>query len=102
MFNRRRYNSLFIVLAVIALAETFGILGLLLGPMVAVAIQATLEHVERERVAVRRPATDLAALDARIAELRASTASGEDIPREWMSIVDRLEALIARARELDL
>ena len=41
LFNRRRYNSLFIVLAVIALAETFGILGLLLGPMVAVAIQAT-------------------------------------------------------------
>ena len=98
MFNRRRYNSLFIVLAVIALAETFGILGLLLGPMVAVAIQATLEHVERERVAVRRPATDLAALDARIAELRANAASGEDIPREWISIVDRLEALIARAR----
>jgi predicted PurR-regulated permease PerM len=99
MFNRRRYNSLFIVLAVIALAETFGILGLLLGPMVAVAVQATLEHVERERVAVRRPSTDLTALDARIAELRAQ-ASGEDIPREWTSIVDRLEALIARAREL--
>ncbi len=100
IFNRRRYNSLFIVLAVIALAETFGILGLLLGPMVAVAIQATLEHVERERVAVRRPATDLAALDARIAALRVNAASRTDIPREWMSIVDRLEALIARAREI--
>ena len=72
LFNRRRYNSLFIVLAVIALAETFGILGLLLGPMVAVAIQATLEHIERERVAARRPATDLTALEARVADLRAS------------------------------
>ena len=98
MFNRRRYNSLFIVLAVIALAETFGILGLLLGPMVAVAIQATLEHVERERIAVRRPATDLAALDARIAELRANGALHEELPREWLSIVDRLEALIVRAQ----
>ncbi len=99
LFNRRRYNSLFIVLAVIALAETFGILGLLLGPMVAVAVQATLEHIERERVAARRPATDLTALEARVADLRAS-ASSEDVPREWMSIVDRLEALIARAREI--
>ena len=47
LFNRRRYNSLFIVLAVIALAETCGILGLLLGPMVAVATQAALEHLKR-------------------------------------------------------
>lgn len=100
LFNRRRYNSLLIVLAVIALAETFGIVGLLLGPMVAVAIQAALEHVEREQVAARRPAADLAGLDARIADLRASAASAEEIPREWMSIVDRLEALIARAREI--
>ena len=51
LFNRRRYNSLFIVLAVIALAESFGILGLLLGPMAAVAIQAAVEHIERQRVA---------------------------------------------------
>ncbi len=100
LFNRRRYNSLVIVLAVIALAETFGILGLLLGPMVAVAVQATLEHIERERVAARRPATDLTALEARVADLRASAATNEAVPREWMSIVERLEALIARAREL--
>jgi hypothetical protein len=99
MFDRRRYNSLFIVLAVIALAETFGILGLLLGPMLAVAIQATLEHLERERLAVRSPATDMAALDARVAELRASAVSDEDVSREWLSIIDRLAALIARARE---
>ena len=78
LFNRRRYNSLFIVLAVIALAETFGILGLLLGPMVAVAIQAALEHLERERIAAQRPAADLAGLEARIAELRSRAAFRED------------------------
>lgn len=100
LFNRRRYNSLFIVLAVIAMAETFGILGLVLGPMVAVAIQATLEHVERERVAARRPATDLAALDSRIVEWRSSAAARDDVPREWMSIACRLGALVVRAREV--
>ena len=100
LFNRRRYNSLFIVLAAIALAETFGILGLLLGPMAAVTIQAALEHSERERVAARRPASDLAALDARVAELRAGAAASAELPQEWVSIVDRLAALIAQAREV--
>jgi putative permease len=97
MFNRRRYNSLFIVLAVMALAETFGILGLLLGPLAAMAIQATVEHIERERVAARAPATDLASLDGRIADVRA-WASGNEVPREWSSIVDRLGVLIVEAR----
>ena len=100
MFNRGRYNSLFIVLAVLALTETFGILGLLLGPMLAVAVQATLEHIERKQVAARRPASDLAALDLRLAELRTSAASSEDAPREWLSIVDRLDVLVSRAREI--
>ena len=100
LFNRRRYNSLFIVLAVMALAETLGILGLLLGPMVAVAVQAIVEHIHREQLAAQRQAPDLAALDARIADLRAKAASGDEFPREWLSIVDRLATLIAQAREI--
>jgi len=99
LFNRRRYNSLFIVLAVMALAETFGILGLLLGPLAAVAVQAAVEHIEREQVAARVPAIVLAALEDRIADVRA-WASGDEFPREWMSIVDRLGALVAEARAL--
>ena len=100
MFNRQRYNSLFIVLAVMALAQTFGILGLLLGPMVAVAIQAAVEHVEREQIAARRPTTDLPALAGRLADLRSNAAADDGIPQEWTSIVDRLAALIAEAVEI--
>jgi predicted PurR-regulated permease PerM len=99
LFNRRRYNSLFIVLAVMALAETLGILGLLLGPLVAVAIQAIVEYLERERLAAHVPPADVAALDARIADLRTSAAADQSIPREWMSIVDRLAATIEEVRE---
>ena len=100
MFNRQRYNSLFIVLAVMALAQTFGILGLLLGPMVAVAIQAAVEHVEREQITARRPTTDLPALAGRLADLRSNAAADDGIPQEWTSIVDRLAALIAEAVEI--
>jgi predicted PurR-regulated permease PerM len=99
MFNRQRYNSLFIVVAVMAVAQTLGILGLLLGPMVAVATQAAVEHAERERLTTRRPVTDLAALDVRVADLRASADPNNEFPQEWISIVDRLAALIAQARE---
>ena len=99
MFNRRRYNSLFIVLAVIALTETCGILGLLLGPMVAVAVQATLEHVERERIAAP-PATDLDGLDARLVELRSTRPSVRI--RRWNGRASSigLTLLVSRAREI--
>jgi predicted PurR-regulated permease PerM len=100
LFNRRRYNSLFTVLAAIALAKTFGVLGLLLGPMAAVTIQAAMEHCERDRVAARRPASDLAALEARTTELRAGAAAGPGFPQEWTSILDRLAALIVEARAM--
>ena len=100
MFNRQRYNSLFIVLAVMSLAQTLGILGLLLGPMVAVTIQAAVEHILREQLAAQIPIkTDLTALDARVADLRASAASDDDASLEWVSIIDRLAALIKQAHE---
>jgi putative permease len=98
LFKRRRYNSLFIVLAVMALAETFGILGLLLGPMLAVTIQAAVEHMEREQVAARMPAADFDALEDRIASARALAASADELPREWTSILNRLDVLVSQAR----
>ena len=100
LFNRRRYNSLLMVLAVLALAETFGILGLLLGPMAAVAMQSAVEHIERERIAASRPPIHLDALEARIADLRATTDAGKEFPQDWLSIVNRLAALTAQAREI--
>ena len=42
LFNRRRYNSLLIVVAAMALGKILGVLGLLLGPMLAVAIQIVI------------------------------------------------------------
>ena len=99
LFNRRRYNSLFIVLAVMALAEQFGIFGLLLGPMVAVAVQAIVEHLERQVVQERAPSADLASLQARLVKVRAAAIDGDALPVEWTSIADRLETLIGQVRE---
>jgi putative permease len=96
LFNRRRYNSLFIVLAVMALAQTCGVMGLLLGPIAAVAIQASVEHFERQRLAAE-PLSDLSDLAGRLADIRANTPA--EVPREWLSLLDRLSYLVALTKD---
>jgi predicted PurR-regulated permease PerM len=44
-FPRHKYSSLLIVLFVIALAEAFGFIGVILAPPLAVAIQITFQHL---------------------------------------------------------
>lgn len=44
-FPRHKYSSLLIVLFVIALAETFGFIGVVLAPPLAVAIQILFQHL---------------------------------------------------------
>ena len=44
-FSRHKYSSLLIVLFVIALAETFGFIGVVLAPPLAVAIQILFQHL---------------------------------------------------------
>ena len=44
-FPRYKYSSLLIVLSVIALADTFGFIGVILAPPLAVALQITFQHL---------------------------------------------------------
>jgi predicted PurR-regulated permease PerM len=44
-FSRHKYSSLLIVLFVIALAQTFGFIGVVLAPPLAVAIQILFQHL---------------------------------------------------------
>jgi len=44
-FPRHKYSSLLVVLLVIALAETFGFMGVVLAPPLAVAIQILFQHL---------------------------------------------------------
>jgi putative permease len=46
-FPRHRYSSLLIVLFVVALAEAFGFIGVILAPPLAVAVQIAFQHLHR-------------------------------------------------------
>lgn len=102
LFNRGRYNSLLIAAAIVALADTFGILGLFLGPPLAVMAEVIGERLLRQRLfpASVTPLPKTLTLEDRAEELRTRLAAMQSIPPEIASLVDRLEDLADEARQI--
>lgn len=94
LFNRRRYNSLLAALVALALAELFGLVGLIIGPPIAVALQIYFAHWLRRTSPAPDLALDLASLEGRIAAMRATLEQTELPPPELVSMLDRLAALV--------
>jgi putative permease len=95
-FNRRRYNSLFTVLTVILLADSFGIFGMLLGPPLAVAVQVLGEQLLQRRATAPSRALPATAADisARMSSVRSTMEESENPPPEVASLVNRLGSLV--------
>ena len=101
-FDRRRYSSLLMVLAVVAMANTMGILGLLLGPPLAVAVQVLGSHLTRVRM-VQNVSDSIAlekGLSERMARVRAGLSETPNPPPELASLADRLESLVRQAEPM--
>jgi hypothetical protein len=98
-FNRRRYNSLLTVLVVILLADSWGILGLLLGPPLAVALQVLGEQLLQMRLASSASASTAlpTSIEERISSLDSMLAAMEAPTPELMSLVKRLNAMVEEA-----
>jgi predicted PurR-regulated permease PerM len=96
-FNRRRYNSLLAALLALALAELFGLIGLIIGPPLALALQVYFDHWLQRSNAAPNAALDLGLLEGRITVMRATLEQTEAPPPELVSMLDRLEALVADA-----
>ena len=102
LFNRRRYNSLLIVVVVLSLAEMVGVLGVVLGPPLAAAIQILLGHLLRRRATATvadgpGPERSLA---LRAAEVRTRIDLLTTSPPELLSLSERLNKLLAEAENL--
>jgi hypothetical protein len=103
IFKRTYYSSVVLVLVVIALAQAFGLLGLILAPLVSASIQIVVKYLLHPDTASEAPAvaseeypTGLASsLAEQLAETRAAlSAQDEPTSPEVISLMQRLENLI--------
>lgn len=100
VFDRRRYNSLLILLLVIIFTELFGISGLLLGPPIAAAIQLIGGYLIRRRArASATPETDHHWED-RLQTVRQEAGQRGEPGPELVSLLDRLTVLVREAESV--
>ena len=98
-FSRHKYSSLLIVLFVIALAETFGFLGVILAPPLAVAVQILFQHLYPlpELTGVTEASAEVTGIRKRLLELRRRFQNSRK--RESMRLVERLQRLVRRTTD---
>lgn len=98
-FLRSKYSSLLIVLFVIALAQAFGFIGVVLAPPLAVAIQIMFQHLYQFPTATS--STELvgqvADIKERLFQLKRRLQMARN--REGVRLADRLQRLADRATE---
>ncbi|HEX4150379.1 MAG TPA: AI-2E family transporter, partial [Pirellulales bacterium] len=96
-FNRRRYNALLAAFTAVALAELVGLVGLIIGPPIALAMQIYFDHWLRRTNAPPIVALDVGSLEERITAMRATLDQSSPPPPELVSMLDRLESLVKDA-----
>lgn len=95
LYGEDAYSSILVLLAMIAMADAFGLLGLLVAPPVALVIQVFWrEFIEvSSAVPTTAPTPDLNKIQKRMAELHTKVEQGEVSPRVT-NLVARLDALM--------
>lgn len=98
-FPRHKYSSLLVVLFVIALAETFGFIGVVLAPPLAVAIQILFQHLYSlpELTSTKEASEGVSGIRIRLLELRRRIQSSRK--REGIRLVERLQRLVRRTTD---
>ena len=95
LFNRKRYNALWVVLVLVGLTDWLGPIGLLLGPPLAAALQIVGSYVLNQRqqaVIDQTEPTD--SFRQRLRKLQISLAAMGDSRPQVKSLLDRLSTLI--------
>lgn len=98
-FSRYKYSSLLIVLFVIALAETFGFIGVILAPPLAVAVQILFQHLYPlpELMVTKTALEEVAGIRKRLLDLRRRFQNSRK--RESIRLVERLQRLVRRTTD---
>jgi predicted PurR-regulated permease PerM len=98
-FSRYKYSSLLVVLFVIALAEAFGFIGVVLAPPLAVAVQIMFQHLYQLAMPTfsTEIAGELTGIRERLFELKRRLQNSRS--RESKRLLDRLNRLVNRASD---
>jgi putative permease len=100
-FPRNKYSSLLVVLFVIALAETFGFIGVVLAPPLAVAVQILFQHLYSfpELTFTSEVSEEVAGIRKRLLDLRRRFQNSSR-KRGGMRLVVRLQRLVHRTADI--
>jgi hypothetical protein len=99
-FDRQRYSSLLMVLGMVILANDFGLLGLILAPLLVIVIQILSNYLMRQSVptAAPKPILQVTDLQARLTEVDTMISElDEPLPVETASMLKRLNNLLEKA-----
>jgi len=103
-FQRNRFSGLLIAIMVLIMVEAYGLIGFVIAPPLAVALQIFAGHVMR--IMQRQPENTLALtalekrLDVAYATYNGQREMGGEPAPELGSLLQRLESLVEQTREL--
>jgi putative permease len=100
LFQRDRYNALWIALTAILLAAMWGFWGLFFGPIVGYVLQIFIRQAYPRLVQERLEITSETALRERLALLELRFAERPEVPPELLSLKQRLLELVSQREEL--
>lgn len=102
-FARQRFNSLLLVLVVIMMAQVSGIIGLIIAPVIVVALQIGFQHLmaEREtRLHAEQVNEEFVQLHASLENIQDRLRTQEqDIAPEMLNLLERLQVLMDKTTE---
>ncbi len=103
IFHRRRFSAVLIIITMIALSYALGVVGLLLAPPLAAAIQILFVSLTAEPMPANRheAGSQISSVHERLAQVRSllKTMEGGPVP-ESASLVERLERLVEDADQV--
>ncbi len=109
LFRNQQYSGLMTILIMLPLVYSYGLIGFVIAPPLAVALQLVINHLFRQYVQPQPqlPASELEELEHRYQEVVATFTDitdeedePEPIPPEIANILERLEGLLQEARQL--
>lgn len=100
LFARWRFSSLLIVVVLVAMADAFGLLGLIIAPPLAALIQTVFRSLRSTSAPAEsvNPHLQIANLQTRLDRLHQLAADGDELSPENTNLMTRLEELLQETK----